>query len=120
MADIFMTTAKNSMLTHAGSLIDGVSLHSADPGTTGTSELTGGSPAYARKTPTWDTAASGELPLASDIEFDVPAASTVAWVGFWDSTTFMGKAQLSASESYASQGTYTLTTSTKLTITDPA
>lgn len=28
-----------------------VSLHTADPGTTGTSEATGGSPAYARKTP---------------------------------------------------------------------
>lgn len=120
MADIFMTTAKNSMLTHISGLIDDVSLHSADPGTTGTNELIGGSPAYARKTPTWDTAASGEMALDADIEFDIPASSTVAWVGFWDGATFMGKAELSASEAYASQGTYTLTTSTKLTITDPA
>ena len=35
-----------------------ISLHTLDPGTTGTSEATGGSPAYARKQTSWTAGAS--------------------------------------------------------------
>lgn len=35
-----------------------ISLHTSDPGTTGTGEATGGSPAYARKQTSWTAGAS--------------------------------------------------------------
>lgn len=54
--------------------------------TTGANELTGGTPTYARKALTWSAAASGSKALAATLPtWDVPAGSTVAWVGFWDS-----------------------------------
>jgi hypothetical protein len=63
------------------------SAHSAYS-TTGTNELTGGAPAYARKAAVW-AAASGTPPtkVASSVTFDIPAGSTVAWIGYWDALT---------------------------------
>jgi len=62
------------------------SLHSAYS-TTGTSELTGGSPAYARKAATWGAATSRSKATSAFMVFDVPGSSTVRWVGFWDAVT---------------------------------
>lgn len=62
------------------------SLHSAYS-TTGANELTGGSPAYARKALTWAAAAGRSKSLSSGVTFDVPAAAVVRWVGFWDALT---------------------------------
>ena len=96
-----------------------VSLHSADPGTTGTSELTGGSPAYARKAATWAAASAGERALSADLTFDVAAGSTVAYFGLWDAATagnFLGGFAVT-SETYGAQGEYVLLASaTKLDV----
>lgn len=65
-----------------------LSAHSAYS-TTGTNELTGGSPAYARKAATW-AAASGTPPTkvtSAAVTFDVAAGSTVAWIGYFDAST---------------------------------
>jgi hypothetical protein len=63
------------------------SLHTAYS-TTGTNEVSGGSPAYARKALTWSAASSGSKALAATLPtWDVPAATTVAWVGLWDALT---------------------------------
>lgn len=63
------------------------SLHTAYS-TTGTNEVTGGSPAYARKSLTWAAASSGAKALAATLPtWDVPASTTVAWIGFWDAST---------------------------------
>jgi hypothetical protein len=62
------------------------SLHSADPGLTGANELTGGSPAYARKQNTYPASAAGTLDNDTAILFDVPAGNVVAW-GIWDAVT---------------------------------
>lgn len=63
------------------------SLHTAYS-TTGTNEVAGGSPAYARKALTWGAAAAGSKALAATLPtWDVPAATTVAWVGMWDAVT---------------------------------
>jgi hypothetical protein len=77
-----------------------LSLHSADPGTTGASELSGGG--YARKTTTWGAAAMGAgadtgkaVAVGSAQTFDVEAGDTAAWLGVWNATgpTFLyGKA----------------------------
>lgn len=89
---------------------DALSLHSANPGSTGASELSGGSPAYARKTPTWSAAATGSKALSGTVVFDVPA-STVAFVGMWRSGVWQGYIDVT-DEVYAGQGTYTITSGT--------
>jgi hypothetical protein len=62
------------------------SLHSAYS-TTGTNELTGGSPAYARKSVTGAAASGRSKVFTPSAAFDVPAGSTVAWVGRWSAST---------------------------------
>lgn len=71
-----------------------LSLHTADPGTTGTSEVTGGG--YARKAVTWGAAAGG-VAEETAVSFDVPANITVTHVGGWSAVsggTFRGAATL--------------------------
>lgn len=107
-----LTTAElNAVADLVASDVVSISLHSGDPGAAGTSnELTGGSPAYARKTPSWSAASGGIAALSAALTFDVPASASVAWIGLWDTgPTFVGRFQLSATESYTAQGTYQLT-----------
>lgn len=63
-----------------------VSLHTADPGTTGTSEATGGSPAYARKLTTWTGGTSDGVVPGSQVTIDVPAG-TYTYMGIWSAST---------------------------------
>jgi hypothetical protein len=105
-------TAKNVMLDHLGTLAGYVSLHTADPGSSGTSEVNGGSPAYARKSVTWNAASSANLDNNANPVFDVPASTTITHFGLWSaatSGTFYGGAALSASETFGGQGTYSFT-----------
>lgn len=86
----FSNTAKNLMLDALDeSIATGAkfgSLHTAYS-STGTNEVTGGSPAYARKSATWAAASSGSKATSATMVFDVPASTTVRWVGFWDAST---------------------------------
>lgn len=103
-------TAKNLMLDALAADAVFASLHTADPGTTGTSEVTGGSPAYARKAITWNAAASGALDNNANPVFDVPAGTTITHVGLWDAVTagnFLGSMDIT-DEAFGAQGTYTL------------
>lgn len=52
-----------------------ISLHTADPGTTGASEASGGSPAYARKQTTWTDGADDGVINGSEVTFDAPAGT---------------------------------------------
>lgn len=83
------TAAKNTMLNAL--TIDSASLHTAFPGLTGANEMTGGTPAYARKSVTFGTAAGASRALSAAVTFDVPA-STVRWFGFWYLGTYVGYA----------------------------
>jgi hypothetical protein len=81
---MFTTTARNAML--GGFTGTHLSAHTAYS-STGTNEVTGGSPAYARKSVTY-AAASGEARAASNTPtFDIPAATTVRWIGMWDAVS---------------------------------
>jgi hypothetical protein len=62
------------------------SLHTAYS-STGANEVTGGSPAYARKAATWAAASGRSKATSASMVFDVPASTTVRWVGFWDAVT---------------------------------
>lgn len=111
-------TALNAMLTSIGSSIAYVSLHTDIVGSGSSGEVTGGSPAYARKAITWGTASGGSMASSNSPVFDIPSGVTVKRVGFWSavtSGTYYGDADIT-DEVYAGQGTYTLTTAT-LTLT---
>lgn len=82
-----ISTASGASVATASTYI---SLHTADPTTTGGSEATGGSPAYARKLVTWNAAtfSAGIETATSAVSatFDVPAG-TYAFFGIWDAAT---------------------------------
>ena len=106
-----VNASKNSMLDNFGTLAAFVSLHTADPSTTGTSEVTGGTPAYARKAVTWAAAASSSKSSNVQVVFDVPAATTITHLGYWSASTggtFYGCRPLDTNQTYATAGTYTI------------
>lgn len=101
---------KENLAVAYGNAATYVSLHTADPGTTGTSEVTGGSPAYARKAASW-TAGTVDGVVTVTVTFDVPSGTTVTYVGLWNAASagsFLDKAAVT-SQAFASQGTYQVT-----------
>ena len=113
MANDYDTTAKNVMLDALAAVMVRVALHSGDPGAANTAanELSGGSPAYARKAIAWAAASGGAIDDTTAPVFDIPAGSTVAWVSFWNTagTVRYSKKQLATPETFGAQGQYTLT-----------
>jgi hypothetical protein len=84
----------------------------------GATEITGGSPAYARKAVTWTGSGAVRSPSAN-LVFDVPAGATVTnWRGFTaltGGTDYEGAALTSTA--FSNQGTYTLlAASTNITV----
>ena len=111
MASSLSSTGKNVMLNHLAGLAVYASIHSAVPDDTGSSEISGGSPAYARLPVTWNTAAMGAISVTnSPITFDIPAGTTVIGVGLWSAVSggdFYGFYDL-IHQTFPSQGTYPL------------
>lgn len=74
-----------------------VSLHTADPSTTGASEIAGGS--YARQAAGFGPASGGQVVNGGDIVFAGMPTTTVVYFGFWDSATggnFLGGAHVTS------------------------
>lgn len=82
----FPSQTKNNWLN--GQPFDTASLHTDFPGATGANEVTGGTPAYARKVIVVDSSAGGTRLLNAAETFNVPAC-TVKWVGMWDAATYV-------------------------------
>lgn len=107
----YSDNGKSVMLTELGTVAGYASLHIGDPGTTGANEVTGGSPAYARKAVTWGSPSAGEMAAAGQPVFDVPTGTTITHVGIWSAVsggTFYGSGEV-VNETFGAQGTYTLT-----------
>lgn len=83
---IAVNATKEALATAYTGLGTWISLHTADPGTTGANEASGGSPAYARKQTTWTGGASDGIATGSQVTFDVPAG-TYTHVGIWSTET---------------------------------
>jgi len=62
-----------------------VSLHTATPGTTGTSEVAGGT--YARVAVTWNAASAGSISNSNALSLNLPATTTAAFFGVWSALT---------------------------------
>ena len=104
------TGGKNVMLGGLTAVATHVSLHTADPGATGTSEVSG-SP-YTRELAGWASPSAGSVANSGSIVFDVPAATTITHLGYWSagtSGTFYGSRALDTSQTFATAGTYTIT-----------
>lgn len=104
---------RNAMATAYGAAAPNGAIFTADPGTSGsaTGEVTGGSPAYARKAINWGAAAASAITGAPT--FDVPSGTTVTFAGVTVSATattadVRDKVAVT-SQAFASQGTYQVT-----------
>lgn len=100
---------KNSLAAaYAGQALY-AALYSTVPGATAGTELSGGSPAYARKQLTWGTPANGVVTATAT--FDVPAGANLAGAGVHTAATggtYLDGATLTT-QGFSSQGKYDLT-----------
>ena len=104
------TAQKNTLATAYGTAATHAALYSTVPGATAGTEISGGSPAYARKPITWGAPTNGVI--TATVTFDVPGTPvTVAGAGVH--TAITGGTYLDGgavtSQVFSSQGTYTLT-----------
>lgn len=111
MAATLTTAELNSLATKFGTDAGFAALFTADPGLTGTAvgEVTGGSPAYARKALTFGAASGGIVTATAT--FDVPAGTTITFAAACTSVSgsnVIGRAAIT-SQTFATQGTYLLT-----------
>ena len=117
MASLIQTAGKNVALD----AIAGVALYMAlYTDAAGETEVSGGSPAYARKAITWGSASGGALATGAQIVFDVPAGTTVRAIGICSALT--GGTQYAVDEpatveTWAGQGTCTVASGTGFVIT---
>jgi hypothetical protein len=112
MSTYFSATGENAALDGSnglGGAGDYISLHSASPGTTGASEISGG--AYVRVATTWSGSGGGSK-AGSQVVLSVPSSTTVGYFGIWSAAsagTYVGGGTLPSSQTYAGAGTYALT-----------
>lgn len=118
MATLMTDAERNYLADQQAARITHISLHTATPGTTGASEATGGSPAYARKAVTFTAAgavgalgaglqpATVGVAWSDEVTFDVPVGTYTHW-GAWSAVTAgtyrIGNVILPASQTPASQ-----------------
>ena len=91
---ISVNATKEALAAEYTGLGSWISVHTADPGSTGASEATGGSPAYARKQTTWSAGAVDGVYTGTPVTFDLPAG-TYANAGIFSASsggTFVDKA----------------------------
>jgi hypothetical protein len=85
-------------------------LSTTAPTSSAGTEVSGGSPAYARKAITWGTASASAI-TATALVFDVPTGTTVVGFMIYSASTagtYLDGASIT-SQAFASQGTYTIT-----------
>lgn len=82
---MFTTNGKNQLL--GATDIAYASMHSGFPGEAGANEISGGTPAYARKAITLAAASGGARATSGAVTFDIPVGATLRWVGFQDAVS---------------------------------
>lgn len=93
--------------TYLSTLVTHLSLHSADPGTTGINETTA-----SRVAVTWAVDADGDLTSGSKDFTGGASNGAVAYVGLWDASvggTFRGSFALAGDNTFNAAGEYTVT-----------
>lgn len=106
---------KNALATAYDVAASHVALYTTVPGGSAGTEVTGGSPAYARKAITWGAPSNGVI--SGTVTFDVPAGTTVVGAGVHDAVSagnYLDGAAVT-SQAFATQGTYALTVTATIT-----
>ena len=89
-----------------------IALFNGNP-TSGGTEISGGSPAYARKAAAWGASAAGAVSIGGALTFDIPSGATVTHWGAMSASTAGTRGAsgaFAASEGpYGAQGTYQIT-----------
>ena len=116
MANDFDITARAVGVDAIAALALRVALHTGDPGAanTASNEVTGGSPAYARKAIAWGAAnGSGVATCSGNVVLDVPAGTTVSWISLWNTAGTVRYLKKDVTdEVFGAQGTYTVVAAT--------
>ncbi|OZC50504.1 phage tail fiber protein [Rhodococcoides fascians] len=89
---------REDIAIYTGTIGTWISLHTADPGTSGANEATGGG--YARKQTTWTGGAVDGTLAGSAVTIPV-AAGTYAWAGIWSAQTggrFVGSIPIASTQ----------------------
>ena len=101
-------TTLQALGNHLATLITHVSLHTANPGTTGTNVTTA-----SRQPVTWSVDADGDLTATAALNFTGGAAGgPVTYIGFWSASTggtFRGSQILTGDTTFNAAGEYTVT-----------
>lgn len=100
----FNNTALNAAINAVAGAATYISAHTADPGSTGTDEVAGGS--YVRQQTTWGSASAGAR-VGSEVTIPIPASTTVTHWGLWSASTsgtFYGGFELVDPEVFGSAG----------------
>lgn len=121
MANDWDTTARNVALDAVTAVALRLALHTGDPGTANQAllEVTGGTPAYARKAVAFNAAAGGSATPTADVIFDVPA-TTVSWISGWNTAATVRYFKKDVTdEVFAAQGTYTVKATSTFDWNDP-
>lgn len=95
---MYTDAARNSMIAAEGTTH--ISAHTAYSAT-GANEVTGGSPAYARKAVSFGAPSAGVKALSASVTFDIPTGTTVRYIGRWTAITagtFLGMEALGGSD----------------------
>jgi hypothetical protein len=103
-------TQKETLAIAYGGAATYGALYTTVPGASAGTEVTGGTPAYARKSLSWTAGGSDGIVTATAV-FDVPAGATVVGAGVHTAVTagtYLDGASVT-SQNFASQGTYTIT-----------
>lgn len=102
----------NAGLAGMADIIAEVSLHSSNPGTSGTDEIESGG--YERQTPEWNAPSNASVSVDGILTFEVPGGGTVvSWVGLWDPAgVWLGGIELNASETFEGDGQFAVTSLT--------
>jgi hypothetical protein len=80
--------ARNRALNAISAAYGFIAAHTDWPGRLGANnEVSGGSPAYARKAHTWNSAATAALDDSNAPVIDIPTTTTVKWLSIWTAAT---------------------------------
>jgi hypothetical protein len=103
-------TMRNSLATAYATAAAYGALYTTTPGGSAGTEVTGGSPAYARKPLSWGSASSSAVTATAAV-FDVPASTTVVGFGIHSAVTagnYLDGVAVT-SQAFSGQGTYSVT-----------
>lgn len=113
----FNNSGKAIMLGALRAEITHISIHTDNPSTTGTQEVSGGGYArWAVDTGDFNTVSGGAFTTNKDHEFSGPANEDATHVGIWDGSTFLGGGAITGDNLFNAEGKFILQSGTSFNL----